>query len=196
MLSVRFLILSVFCLTTSVGLADDKVRAMLGKAAPQWKDLAGADGKLHSSSEYDGARATVVVFLCNHCPCAKSYQNRFIDFVKNYKSKGIQFVAFNSDSSETLDQMKQRAKESGFNFDYLKDNSQTVAKSLRAQTTPHVFILNAERKVVFSGAFDDDKSGQKVAKQYVRDAIEDILAGRSIKTDESKLCGCAITIAN
>lgn len=89
MLSVRFLILSVFCLTTSVGLADDKVRAMLGKAAPQWKDLAGADGKLHSSSEYDGARATVVVFLCNHCPCAKSYQNRFIDFVKNYKSKGV-----------------------------------------------------------------------------------------------------------
>lgn len=185
-------IVSLFAVATAVR-ADDTVRAMLGKTAPEWKGLLGTDGKQHSHQDYAGAKATVVVFLCNHCPCAKSYQQRFIDFTKQYKPKGVQFVAFNSDTSETLDQMKQRAKDSGFNFDYLKDSSQSVAKALAAQTTPHVFVLNAERKAVFSGAFDDDKSGQKVTKQYVRDAVEDILNGRPVKTDESKLCGCAIT---
>ena len=198
MLTSRFLTLSFVSalMFASQVSADDAVRAMLGKSAPEWKSLPGTDGKQHSSQEYDGAKATVVVFLCNHCPCAKSYQQRFIDFTKGYQPKGVRFVAFNSDTSETIDQMKQRAKESGFNFDYLKDTSQTVAKALKAQTTPHVFVLNAERKVVFSGAFDDDKSGQKVTKRFVQDVVDDLLAGRPVKMDESKLCGCAIGFAN
>ena len=105
-------------------------------------------------------------------------------------------VSIIGSSSCPIDQMTQRPKESGFNFDYLKDTSQTVAKALKAQTTPHVFVLNAERKVVFSGAFDDDKSGQKVTKRFVQDVVDDLLAGRPVKMDESKLCGCAIGFAN
>lgn len=186
----------IMVLMTLAVKADDSVRFSLDKSAPKWIELQGTDGKLHSWQEYESAKATVVVFLCNHCPCAKSYEKRFVRFTQEYRDKGVRFVAFNSDSSETMEQMKQRAKDSGFNFDYLKDDGQAVAKAMKAQTTPHVFVLNAERKVVFSGAFDDDKSGTKVTRQFVRDAVDDVLMGRAVKTSESKLCGCAITFDN
>ena len=174
-------------------LADDSVRANLGKTAPEWKSLEGTDGKQHSSDEYKSAKATLVLFLCNHCPCAKSYEDRFKDFAAKYQDRGVKVVAFNCDLSETLDAMKQRAATSKFGFDYLRDAKQEVGKGFGAQTTPHVFVLDANRKIVFSGAFDDDKSGTKVTKNYVVDAVEAILADKEVKVTDSNLCGCAIS---
>jgi peroxiredoxin len=173
--------------------ADDSVRATLGKTAPEWTLLDGTDGKQHSSDDYKSAKAMLVVFLCNHCPCAKSYEERFKEFAAKYLDRGVKAVAFNCDLSETLDAMKQRTSESKFGFDYLRDANQEVGRGFPAQTTPHVFVLDANRKIVFSGSFDDDKSGKKVTKHFAADAIEAVLAGKEVKVTDSSLCGCAIS---
>lgn len=173
--------------------ADDSVRAAVGKTAPQWKALAGADGKQHSSDDYKAAKATLVVFMCNHCPCAKSYEDRFKEFAAKYADRGVKVVAFNSDNSEDIEALKKRAESSKFNFDYLKDADQQVGKGFGAQTTPHVFVLDANRKIVFAGAFDNDKSGAKVTQHFVADAVDAVLAGTEVKVTDSNLCGCKIS---
>lgn len=172
---------------------QDSVASLVGKTSPEWQGLLGTDGEVHASSELAESKGILVVFLCNHCPCAKSYEDRFKEFAKSYKDRGITLVAFNADKAETLDMMKQRAKESSFNFVYLKDRDQAVAKGLGAKTTPHVFLLDRDRKVVFSGAFDDDKSGKSVTKNYVADAVEELLTGKEINVKSSRLCGCVIS---
>jgi peroxiredoxin len=187
-----FLAIAVFCTEGTALYGETFSSSILGKFAPTWQNLAGTDGLLHSFEEIQESKVTLVVFLCNHCPCAKGYETRFKDFVAKYQGQGMTLVAFNCDSSESIDAMKQRATESQFNFQYLRDETQKVARSFGARTTPHVFVLDKNRKVVFSGAFDDDMRGLKIRQTFVADAVEDLLAGRQVKVTESRLCGCKI----
>jgi peroxiredoxin len=173
-------------------LADAPSNTLIGRVAPNWQGLPKVSGKLGDSSEITSPKATLVVFLCNHCPCAKGYETRFNDFASKFRKQGVAVVAFNADTEESLAEMEKRAKESQFQFDYLRDESQAVAKAFGARTTPHVFVLDENRKIVFSGAFDDDMRGKNITKTYVVDAVEAVLAGRNVEVAESRLCGCAI----
>ncbi len=194
MLLRQSLILLVLTMTiSSVCLAQTESSSPVGKTAPEWKNLPGIDDRPHSSEELRDAKAVLIVFLCNHCPCAKSYEERFKKFAEEYESRGVKLIAFNSDAMEDLDAMKERGKVSNFNFQYLRDSDQTVGKAFAAKSTPHVFLLDSNRKIVFSGAFDDDKSGKSVKKNYIVDAVEELLAGKPISVSESRLCGCSIS---
>ncbi|MCG8650720.1 MAG: thioredoxin family protein [Pirellulales bacterium] len=184
----------LICGFTCAAAADAETDSPVGSIAPRWSDLAGTDGELHGSTELDDAKATLVVFLCNRCPCAKGYEKRLIEFADQYADKGVKVVAFNCNpgDGESLEAMKERADDSGFNFVYLKDPEQKIGKAFAAKTTPHVFLLDADRKIVFSGAFDNDMRGKKITETYVVDAVEDLLASRAVKVNSSRLCGCSI----
>jgi peroxiredoxin len=166
----------------------------IGEQAPDFSDLPGIDNKKHSLNDYKKAKAAVVVFTCNHCPVAQAYEERLVELQKAYKKRGVQFVAIcaNEEDADTLEKLKERAEEKKFNFSYLHDVGQKTGKAYGAAVTPHVFLLNGERKIVYMGSVDDNQMPDKVKNHYLRDAIDAILAGRASATTETRQFGCGI----
>ena len=136
----------------------------------------------------------VVAFTCNHCPVAVAYEDRFIKFAKEYEDKGVVFVAINVNNMEDdkLPAMIERAKEKDFPFAYLHDDSQEIGKAFGAAKTPHLFVLDGDRKVAFIGAFDDKMDAKGVKKHYVEDAVDAVLAGTEVAVTKTPAHGCGI----
>jgi len=165
----------------------------IGDSAPDWADLPGTDGKRHSLADYREAQAMVVVFICNHCPVAKMYEDRLIEFSRKYKNK-VQVLAIcvSHNDADKLEKMKARASEKGFPFPYLYDDSQKSARNLGATATPHFFLLDSQRKIAYMGAFDDSRDPENVEKHYLVDAVDAVLAGEEPRIKESLQRGCLI----
>lgn len=187
------LILAAQCLSVDAGKFNKKLSA--GDSAPVWSDLPGVDGKTHSLRDYE-AKALVLIITCNHCPVAMKYQARFNKLVADYRDRGVAVVAINANrgKSETLDKMTQRATREKFAFDYLRDESQETVRSWGARTTPTVFLLNAERRIAYLGAFDDNWQAEAaVEHHYLRDALDALLTGAKIEITETRSTGCVIS---
>jgi len=164
----------------------------IGQAAPDFKGLKGTDGKEYSLDGFKDAKALVLVFTCNRCPMAVAYEDRMIDLQKKYGEKGVQLLAINCNTGEGLDAMKERADSKGFNFPYVLDESQQSGKDFGATVTPHVFILDGERKIAYMGSLDDNMDDSKVQKHHVADALAAILDGKAPVTTETRQFGCGI----
>lgn len=197
----RFSVAAALCVACLLGLStlfagDAKFNDVLniGDKAPSFEGLVGVDGKKHSLSDYKDAKAIVLIFTCNHCPVAVAYEDRFINFTEKFKDKGVQVIAINPNTipADRLDKMKERAEEKGFNFPYLYDESQEVARGFGASCTPHLFVLNQDREVAYMGAFDDSMNAGRVKEEYVKNAVEAVLAGKTPETVETKQRGCGI----
>lgn len=169
-----------------------------GDSAPVWTDLPGVDGKSHSLSDYAEAQVLVVVFTCNHCPVAKAYEPRMLKFVETYRDRGVQWVAINVNlnKADRLDKMQERAKARGYTFPYLFDESQASARKYGATVTPHLFVLDRERRVAYMGAFDDSFDPAKVKRTYLTDAVDALLAGKPPPVRETLQRGCEIQYEN
>jgi len=166
----------------------------IGQQGPAFNGLEGVDGKTHSLDEYADAKLVVLVFTCNHCPVAQAYQDRLIELAEDYQGKGVQIVAINVNNMEAdkLPAMKQRAEEKGFNFPYLYDPSQQIGREYGATVTPHVFVLDQDRKVAYMGAVDDSQNPDNVTQHYLRDALDALLAGQAPEMTSTKQFGCGI----
>ncbi len=166
----------------------------IGDVGPVWSALAGTDDKPHSLGDFKDAKALVIVFTCNHCPVAKAYQDRLIAVQKDYQEKGVQVVAIcvSKGDADNLDAMKKRALDANFNFPYLYDDTQKSGKDYGATCTPHVFVLDRDRKLVYTGAIDDNMKTDRVKKQYLRDALDSVLAGKTPEKAVTKQVGCGI----
>ncbi|MGE5195582.1 MAG: thioredoxin family protein [Deltaproteobacteria bacterium] len=165
----------------------------IGDKAPDWENLPGVDGQAHSLNDYREAKAVVVVFTCNHCPVAKMYDDRLIEFAKKYE-KTVQVVAISvsRNGADGLEKMKTRASEKGFPFPYLYDETQKSGRSYGATVTPHFFLLDGERKIAYMGAFDDNFERKKAEKNYLIDAVKAVLEGKKPRVRESLQRGCGI----
>jgi thiol-disulfide isomerase/thioredoxin len=174
--------------------AAEKKGVAVGDAAPEWKDLEGVDGEKHSLSQLADAKAIVVVFTCNHCPVAQAYEDRLIELAADYKEKGVELVAINVNNidDDKLPAMKERAQEKGFEFEYLYDPSQEIGRAFGATVTPHAFLVDGDGKLVYAGAIDDQMEVAKVEKQFLRDAIDAVLAGSQPEIASQKPMGCGI----
>lgn len=168
----------------------------IGDAAPDWKNVEGTDGKKHSLAEFADKDVLVVCFTCNTCPYAVDYEDRLIGLAKKFAAEGNRcaLVAINANKvkDDLLPAMQERAKAKGFNFPYLHDETQQVARSYGATFTPEFVVLNKDRKVVYLGAMDDSPDGKNVTKRYLEDAIAAALAGRSAPVSETPAVGCAV----
>jgi peroxiredoxin len=168
----------------------------IGDTAPAWTDLPGTDGKKHSLGELSGKEVVVVAFTCNSCPYAVDYQQRFIDLAAKYSGdeSKVAVVAINVNAvpADSFEKMKERAEEAKFNFLYLFDESQQIAKEYGAGRTPEFFVLNKDRQIVYMGAFDDSTKPAEVKKHYVEDAIAATLSGEKVAVSETAPVGCAI----
>ncbi|MEX0701686.1 MAG: thioredoxin family protein [Planctomycetales bacterium] len=169
----------------------------VGQKAPAFSGV-NIDDAQKSGGDYKDAKAVVVAFTCNHCPVAVAYEDRFVAFAKEYKEKGVEFVAINcnTQAADKLDKMKERAEKKGFTFDYLYDESQESGKAFGATVTPHLFVLDKDQNIVYMGSFDDSQNTEKVKAQYVRDAVDAVLAGTKPEVTETRQFGCGIGYKN
>ena len=172
----------------------------VGDKAADFK-LQNIDGKYVSLADYPNAKGFIVVFTCNTCPYAKAYQDRIIALDKKYKSKGYPVIAINSNDTDLKPEdgmagMKERAKEKGFTFPYLKDANYKVFKEYGATRTPHIFVLTKQGGalvVSYIGAIDDNYQDASAVKDpYVANAVDALLANRQPDPNFTKAIGCTI----
>jgi peroxiredoxin len=187
----------------SLALASSELRAgkfnpdkNIGDVVPAWNDLPATDGKRYSLKDFDSKDVLVVVFTCNSCPYAVDYEERINELAKKHSSSesrvGLVAINVNKIEADLMPAMTQRAKERGFVFPYLFDETQQIAKDFGAGRTPEVFVLNKDRKIVYMGSLDDNAMASKAKIPYAALAIEATLAGKSIEVEETAPIGCAI----
>ncbi len=137
----------------------------------------------------------VVVFLANHCPVVKAYEDRLIEFTNDYKSKGVRVVgiAVSLMEQDKLAGIKDYTKDKKSNYIYGYDETQAVGKAYGATNTPQFFVLDKERKIRYTGAMDDSQAESKVTKTYLRDAVDAVLKSETPALDETRPAGCSIS---
>lgn len=164
---------------------------------PQF-NLPGIDGNNYSVDSFRNKKILVVIFSCNHCPYVQAYENRIIDIQKDYEQKGVKIVAINSNDStkypeDSFEEMKKRAAEKKFNFIYLRDEDQSVARSFDASHTPEVFVFDENRKLAYHGKIDDNWQNEgEVKVKYLRKALDELLEGKLVSIPETYSIGCTI----
>ena len=169
----------------------------IGKQAPDFS-LPGVDGKTWSLGDFAGKEAVLVIFTCNHCPVAINSEDRLVEKQAEYADRGVAFVAINSNEdrdhpTDGFDHMVERAREKSFNFPYLRDESQDVAKAYGAQRTPHYFLLDRDRKVVYTGReCDAPNDFSNSTSQELWEAVEALLAGQPVPVPETDSLGCNV----
>ena len=170
----------------------------VGDPAPAWKGLIGVDDKRHSLSDCK-TKLIVLIFIANHCPVAAAYEERLKQMAVDYREQDAELVAISVSQldSDRLDKMKERGKDSKFSFLYLQDASQAIGHRYGATTTPQIFVLNAERRIAYMGAFDDQwRDAAKVETHYTRAAIDALLVDKQPEIRETRPVGCAIEYAD
>ena len=168
----------------------------LGTTAPDF-DLPAADGKSYTLASFGAKPVLVIIFSCNHCPYVKAYEDRMVSIQEDYSAKGVQFVAINSNDDKTYPEdsfpnMVERSKEKGFNFPYLRDESQEVVEAYGGVCTPHVFAFDAARRLRYRGRIDDSKEPSQITTHDLRNALDDLVAGREVRVPDTKPFGCSI----
>jgi peroxiredoxin len=167
-------------------------RLALGDPAPPF-ELPGIDGRTHSLADYDGT-PVAVVFSCCHCPYVKAWEDRINDIARDYDGRAG-LVAINSNAGylgDSFEDMRQRAREKGFVFPFLYDETQEVAKEYAASRTPEVFLFDADRRLVYHGAPDSNYQDPGDAEPYLRDALDAALHGREPEVGETPPMGCTV----
>ncbi|HUS72561.1 MAG TPA: thioredoxin family protein [Sedimentisphaerales bacterium] len=170
----------------------------LGTSAPNFS-LPDTEGDIVSLSDFEGAPALLVIFMCNHCPFVKHILRGLVKLVKEYQTKGVAVVGINSNDvtnfpEDSPEMMAKLLEEVGFTFTYFYDETQEVAKAYQATCTPDFFLFDKERKLVYRGQMDDSRPGNDVpvTGADLRAAMDAILAGREVNTEQKPSMGCNI----
>jgi len=168
-----------------------------GNKAPNF-DLPGTDDRQYALADFADARVLVIGFTCNHCPYVIGSEDRLIKFVNEYRNSGVALVCINSNETEnhpedSFDLMVERVKDKGYNFPYLRDEKQDIAKAFGAIKTPHFFVLDEDRMVRYTGRMDDHPKDETLAMTHeLRDAVDDLLAGREVGLAVTEPLGCTV----
>jgi peroxiredoxin len=171
----------------------------LGSKAPDFTLPDTVSGKNLSLNDLKSDKGTVIMFICNHCPFVKHVNKELVKLANNYIPKGISFIAISSNDvanypDDSPDKMKQMARELGYPFPYLYDESQEVAKAYDAACTPDFFIYDKGLQLVYRGQLDDSRpsNGIPVTGKDIRSTLDNLLAGKSISPEQRPSIGCNI----
>lgn len=160
--------------------------------------LTGVDNKTYRLKDFSDKKILIVIFSCNHCPYVQAYEDRIIALQNEFGKNGVQMVAINSNDDvkypdDSFDEMKKRAAVRGFNFPYLRDESQDIAKAFGATHTPQIFLFDTDRKLKYEGKIDDNwQEPDKVKSAYLKEAILEVLEGKEVSVPETFSIGCTI----
>lgn len=177
----------------------------LGDLAPFFS-LKSTSGSVRNLEDYHDAEILVLVQASNHCPYMQASQDTLKEIQTEYGPRHVQLVAINSNSAElqpedSFELMVERAQQEGYNFDYLHDEDQSVARALGAVRTPEVFVFDRQRRLAYHGAPQsilldhralESDEGETQSEQYLRDALDALLADRRPRVTETPLLGCSV----
>jgi len=169
----------------------------IGAKAPNFS-LPATDGKTYSLNDFKDSPVLVVFFTCNHCPFVINSDELTRKTVEKFKLKGVSFVAINSNSEKTypedsFEMMVERMKTHHFPWIYLYDKSQEIAKKYGALRTPHFYVFDAARKLVYTGrGVDSPRDLSKVTVNDLENALTELLAGKSISQPQTNPIGCNV----
>jgi thiol-disulfide isomerase/thioredoxin len=208
---IAALSLTALCITgrgqDAAGHGDGDVPPILkiGAHAPDF-NLPGVDGKLHSLKDYAASKVLVVIFSCDHCPVAQMYERRIKQLVTDYGNRSVSVVVIMgndpkaeklsefgyTDLGDSQSEMKVRAKYRNFNFPYLYDgDTQAVALKYGPTATPHAFVFDQQRILRYEGRIDSNMRESLATKHEARDAIDALLAGKSVIVQDTPAVGCS-----
>ena len=180
-------------------MATDKLK--IGDKCPDF-NLKSVDDKFYSLNSFSGSKILIIIFSCNHCPYVQAYEDRIKEIQTDYAAKGVKIAAINSNDQtqyedDSFEGMIERARTKVFNFPYLRDEEQTVAKAFDATHTPEIFVFDENRRLAYHGKIDDNwKDEEQVKNTYLRDALDEMLEGREISVPETFSIGCTIKWKN
>lgn len=171
----------------------------LGTKAPYFNLPDTISGEQKSLSELKSDKATVVMFICNHCPFVKHVQQGLVQLANDYIRRGVSFIAISSNDVENYPEdspqrMKQVAKQFDYPFPYLYDESQDIARAYLAACTPDFYIFDKDLKCVYRGQMDDSRPSNDipVTGKDIRATLDAILAGKPVNEDQKPSIGCNI----
>ena len=200
MIQLMTLILSILTLSS---VFEDGLK--VGDQAMDF-NLKNIDGKMVSLADNQEAAGYILIFTCNTCPYSVAYEDRIVELHTKFASKGYPVVAIQPNSvqrspGDSYDKMKERAKEKGFEFPYLIDDTQEVTRTYGATNTPHVYVLDRESEdtltIKYIGAIDNNSRNAAAAnKHYVEDAVNSLLDDQPVGTTKTKAIGCTIKWAS
>lgn len=170
----------------------------LGTQAPDFS-LPDTEGNQVSLSDFQGAPALLVIFLCNHCPYVKHVQHKLAEITRDYMNQGVAVVGISSNDVENYPddspaKMKEEKKQVGYPFPYLYDESQEVAKAYRAACTPDFFLFDGQQRLAYRGQMDDSrpKQDKPVTGDDLRRALDSVLEGKPVPEPHKPSAGCNI----
>lgn len=160
--------------------------------------MKGVDGRELSIADVKGAKGTLVVFSCNACPWARAWETRIVELGNSYARRGVGVMVINANDPAVAPEddyatMQERARRRGMKYPYVVDATSEVARAFRATRTPEAFLFGADGRLVYHGTIDDNaREPGKVERRYLRDALEAVVAGKTVPVAETKALGCSI----
>jgi len=156
------------------------------------------DGNEVSIAAVKGAKGTLVVFTCNHCPYARAWEGRLAELGNTFQTRGIGVILINSNDAaeyeeDSFENMQVRAAKLGLKVPYVVDATSDVARAFGAGKTPEIYLFDAAGKLVYQGTVDDNaEKPEAVTKTYLRDALTAVVAGQVPEVQQTKALGCSI----
>src|SRR3954469_9457122 len=169
----------------------------LGTPCPDFR-LPSVEGTLVGRDDFRDVPVLGVFFTCNHCPYAQAIEGRLLELDRDYRDKGFRFVAISPNDAasypdDSFDNMKKRARERGYGFAYLYDETQAVARAFDAVCTPDLYVFDRERRLAYHGRLDDSpRDPGKVKRLELREAVDALLAGKKPSPAQNPSIGCSI----
>lgn len=155
-------------------------------------NLPDANGKDHSLKSLMGKKGAVLIFIATKCPVSNAYNERMEKLAQDYKAKGINVIGINSNSTEPSAEVKAHAAEKNLSFAILKDDGNKIADRLGATRTPEVYVLDAGMKLVYHGRIDNSQKVEAITSNDLRDALDEVVAGKAVTKTGGAAFGCTI----
>jgi len=150
------------------------------------------EGNKHSLSDYTKSKAIVIMFIATKCPVSNDYNSRMEKVFNDYKDKEVTFLGINSNKAEDVSEIKDHAKDNGLTFTILKDEKNIIADKFDASFTPEIYVLSSDFELLYYGRIDNSRRESEVNVTDLRNALDEILSGKSVSNPETKAFGCTI----
>jgi len=192
-LLVTSLVVIALAAVAGSGRTDNDIPAppTIGAVIDDFK-LPDADGKEHSLKSLAGAKGAVILFIATKCPVSNAYNERMEKLAQEYKAKGVNFIGVNSNNTEPAAEVKSHASEKGLTFAILKDDGNKIADRLGATRTPEAYVLDANMKLVYHGRIDNSQRVEGITSEDLREALNEMLAGKAVTKTGGAAFGCTI----
>jgi peroxiredoxin len=189
---ISFLITAIFAVAAFISFNNVSAKdgLVVGSTLENFK-LTDTSGAEKSFNDLKGKNGAVLIFLSVQCPVVKGYDARIVKLAEDYAAKGINVIGINSNSTEGADKVKTHASEN-YKFPVLIDKGNVLADKLGANVTPETFYFNAKNVLVYHGAIDNSRNGENITDNFLRDALDTSLSGKTIAKTSANAFGCTI----